>query len=483
MESSGKKDTRRRERRNEFKRDVVAGAVHASIRRIEARELGKGVHVAEEAKRLYPGQLRAQIDYFIDHMDMPAGIGRKRRLSNQSVRDYRTRANTVVTHMWDLNMHPTDLLSITSRQLERVFEELIGRGLSASYLANLNTTWRRIGIWLNKPDMCPPLKYLTDDIEKVTRSMHDRMPKDWDEDGRLAEELLQQLEEKCKYTACQLKLAGAFGLRVEEALSARPSEMIRQDSLYVIRGTKGGRPRMVPIETEKQRAVLAAAMELASTNRRGLVSRNVHLTLAQAKNYFYSIMREVGLTKKASGLVAHGLRHGYARDSYKALAGVESPGRGGPVIDKKKDNSVRQELAFRLGHSRTSIVAAYVPTHRGISMYRKKNINRLIELLDKDQVLVELSGKAGAKSVYVCGPHAEGSRMEKKEAVVIGLDVVAALDAAVQSAIADRVTSLLGCSMTVVVLVESIKSEVPRLELLGLVGKDSMPMAGAPIPK
>lgn len=62
MESNGKKDTRRRERRNEFKRDVVAGAVHASIRRIEARELGKGVHVAEEAKRLYPGQLRAQID-------------------------------------------------------------------------------------------------------------------------------------------------------------------------------------------------------------------------------------------------------------------------------------------------------------------------------------------------------------------------------------------------------------------------------------
>lgn len=479
METSGNKDERRRERMNEFKRDVVAGSVHASIRRIESKEMGKGVLAAQEAKRMYPGQLRAQIDYFIDHMDMAAGIGRKRRLSTQSVSDYRARSNTVVTHMWDLNMHPTDLLSITPRQMARVFEEMIERGLSASYLANLNTTWRRIGIWLNKPELCPPLKYLTDEKEKITRSMHDRMPKDWDEDPHLADELLQQVEEKCKYTAAQLKLAGAFGLRVEEALCAQPEKMIRSDSLYIIKGTKGGRPRMVPIETDKQRAVLAEALELASMNRRGLVAGKTHLTLRQAKNRFYTVMREVGVTRKETGLVAHGLRHGYARDSYKLLAGVESPVRGGPVIDKKKDSAVRQELAFRLGHSRKSIVAAYVPTHRGLTMYRAKNIKRLIEVLDKDRVLTELVKKAGAKAVYVCGPLAEGNRMEKNATVVIGIDAEQPLEMAVQSAVADRVTTLLGCNLTVVTMHASIKSDVPRLELLGLVENDDKPSSSS----
>ncbi|WP_342133515.1 tyrosine-type recombinase/integrase [Hydrogenophaga sp. OTU3427] len=477
-ESKDNKSLRMRERKNQYLKDAAAGEIHKTVRRVRERELGLGAELAEAARAAFPDQWKAQVDFVIDRMDMLAGIGRHRRMSFRSVKSYRERLKSVDGHMKRLNMRPGDLVSLTARQVERLFIELIAEGLSAKHLANLNTAVRRLCVWLNKPDLCPPLKYFTDDVSRITTSNYASRPKDWGLDTELAEELIKEVGEICVYTACHLRLAGAFGLRVEEALSAKPEEMIRYGSLHILAGTKGGRSRVVPIETDRQRMVLAEALELADSNPHGLIGPSRRRSMKQAKWHLYNVLKEVGLTKADKGLVAHGLRHGYAQECYKALTGTDTPVRGGLVLEKSQDKRVRKELAFRLGHSRTDIVSAYIGTHKGVSRFKSANIKRLIKVLDKDDVLMELAKRADARGVYVCAGHADGQQVEKRDTVTIGVDADQSKVWAVAREISWRVTDLLGCSLTAVAPLEAIGGNVARLELHGLVPVD--PSRAAP---
>lgn len=479
MEPKNLKNSRMRERKNQYLKDAAAGGLHKTVQRVKDRELGQGVELAEAARVSFPGQWKAQIDYLIYRSHMYAGIGRNRRMSLKSVKTYRERLKSLYGHMNRLNMQPGDLLSLTGRQVERVFLHLIEEGRSARYLSNLNTAVRRLCVWLNKPDACPPLKYFTDEKWRITSSTYATRPKDWDLDTDQLEEVIKKVSEVCVFTACHLKMSGAFGMRVEEALCAKPDEMIRYGSLHIVAGTKGGLSRIVPIETDRQREVLAEALELAGSNPYGLIGPARRVTLVQAKNRFYYVMERAGLTKDDKGIVAHGLRHSYARDVYRSIAGTDTPIRGGAVLSKEQDKVVRKELAFRLGHRRPSIVSAYVGTHRGLSIFKSANIKRLIQVLDKDPVLMELSKRVGAKGVYVCAGHAEGQEVGKMDTVTIGLDVDPSKVWSVQRLMAERVTELMGCRLTNISPMEAIGNDVPRLELLGLVGNDDNPSSSS----
>lgn len=456
-------------RKNEYRRDVQAGNLHTAVKRLAVREQGVGVDAAKRAIEAYPGQLLAQIDYLIDNIPMQAGIGRARRMGLQSIRTYRKRLKAGVTHMKKLNMRPESIMDITSKQIEKMFEHFFEEEKSASYLGSMNTIFRRFGVWLNKPELVPPLKYMTDDENLIKRTTAATSPKDWMMEDDEIDQVIESVAAICEVTAVQLKMARYFGLRVEEALCARPADMIRHGPLQVFDGTKGGRPRSVPIETEKHRSVLAEALELSQKNAKGILTANPKLTLKAATQRFYRTVRKAGINHKDMEVVAHGLRHGYAREAYIRLTGVEPPVRGGPRIDPALEEKTRKEIVERLGHSRDKITSAYIGSHLGMSRFKSKNIKKLIGLLDGDEVLVEQAREMGAIAVYVCGTAADGARIDKASSVVIGIDLGGALASEQFKAFGSRVKVLLDCEVVGVMANQSIDSAISRLELLGLV--------------
>jgi integrase len=165
-------------------------------------------------------------------------------------------------------------------------------------------------------------------------------------------------------------MALRYGLRVKEAIMCRPHvaevdgglQIIAADHfeprLKVERGTKGGRRRTVPIDSDAKRVALEAAKRLARF-------RDAHLgrpgrTLQQNHRRFYYVLGKFGITKDMLGVTAHGLRHQYANDRYEEYAGTPSPVRSGEPIGREADHQARLRVVEELGHARTTISNAYL---------------------------------------------------------------------------------------------------------------------------
>jgi integrase len=113
----------------------------------------------------------------------------------------------------------------------------------------------------------------------------------------------------------------------------------------------------VPINTPEQRALLDEAKAFAATKDSS--TSDPSRSLVQWKNHYYYILRSCGITRK-NGLTAHGLRHTYANNRYKELSGLDSPVRGGKLVNREDDRAARLQVAEELGHSRESITTHYL---------------------------------------------------------------------------------------------------------------------------
>ena len=88
------------------------------------------------------------------------------------------------------------------------------------------------------------------------------------------------------YVAMSLQLQAAFGLRREESIKFQPTYADRGDHI-ALKGswTKGGRPRIVPLTTPEQRAVLMAAHALHRTAPvQGVMWKPYHAALSEQGN-------------------------------------------------------------------------------------------------------------------------------------------------------------------------------------------------------
>jgi len=154
-----------------------------------------------------------------------------------------------------------------------------------------------------------------------------------------------------------LMLQSAFGLRREESLKFRPA-VADQESHIWLQGSwcKGGRPRAVPIRTNHQRTVLLEAHRIAG--RKSMIPDD--LTYRNHLNRFSYETRRIGLKG------VHCLRHAYAQDRFRELAGFPCPLAGGPVRSAmsydqlERDREARLTLAEELGHGRLSVTNQYL---------------------------------------------------------------------------------------------------------------------------
>jgi len=239
--------------------------------------------------------------------------------------------------------------------LAKAWEE---RGLAPSTLQNNLSIFRTFAEWIGKAGMIEAAeKYVS--VGAASRSSVNTEDKSWSARGVDAQAKIAEVTAQDARVGLQLELQAAFGLRAREAMQLRPHVADKGTYLAVNVGTKGGRDRVVPIDTPEKRALIErakgfAASKMASTS-------DPTKTLAQVKNHYYHVLRACGITQE-TGITSHGLRHEYANDRYQQLSGEASPVRGGDLAasDRDTDKAARLEVAEELGHSREAVTTYYL---------------------------------------------------------------------------------------------------------------------------
>ena len=258
---------------------------------------------------------------------------------------------------------------------KRLVEYWLEQGLQAGTIRQYVSYICSFCAWIGKPRMVPELEQFVPDPARVKRVYAAKEDRSWRSHGVDAKEKIAQMEAICPYVGMQVEMKVAYALRPKEAMMIRPHEAERNGCIAVTnvedprrygellaqleikRGTKGGRMRLVPIDTPEKRAVLEKAKRL--------VPKGAHLgvpgrSLAWNRRHFYTVCEKVGLTRKELGVTPYGARHQYAGDRYEQFAGEPPPVRGGKPIDRAVDKGARLRVARELGHSRESITGAYL---------------------------------------------------------------------------------------------------------------------------
>lgn len=161
----------------------------------------------------------------------------------------------------------------------------------------------------------------------------------------------------CDAVKLALQLQAAFGLRREEAIKFMPAYADRGDHIQLKpTWTKGGRPRSIPVQTERQRALLD---EVAAYTGSGSLIPPEKSYVQQLKTYEHQ-------TRKQGLINNHGLRHAYAQSRYKQLAGFDCGIAGGKypsemnAHEQALDHAARLTVSRELGHDRKSVVRHYL---------------------------------------------------------------------------------------------------------------------------
>jgi integrase len=233
------------------------------------------------------------------------------------------------------------------------------KGLSSSTIQNRISVFRVFAEWIGKVGMIRGSEHYVKDAKNVERHLVAQKDKTWSGQQKNLTDKLTPIQGQDTFVALQLELQRAFGLRMKEAALLKPHMADKGHYLAVNWGTKGGRDRVVAIQTDYQRDVLARAKALLPHPTQSMTP--VEYDFKQWKNHYYYICRQAGISRK-EGITSHGLRHERLNEIYKEMTGQESPIKGGVsnAVNPHLHQAARQEIAEVAGHSRESISGAYI---------------------------------------------------------------------------------------------------------------------------
>jgi len=257
--------------------------------------------------------------------------------------------------------------SLSMRHLDRLAAHWREKGLSPQTLNRRFSMLRVFCGWIGKRgivrDLC---EYYPDDPAVYKRSGIAKKNLAWQANNvdPLAEiEKAKGIDERL---ALFLSIQHHFAVRVKESIHLRPlhSTTDEHDVLEVFEGTKGGRPRLIRIETKEQREVVEWAKRVAMQNRNGTI-RWPNRNWKQAQDHFYYLMKKMGITRKDKGVTAHGLRHGDLQLEYTKHAGMRTPldGMDPKHVDVTAHRLACKRVSWKAGHAREDVGANYYSSH------------------------------------------------------------------------------------------------------------------------
>ena len=282
----------------------------------------------------------------------------KKVVSHATINDRNKFFGKLIRDLHALDYKLVELENIKPKHIQALVSFWERQNLSASSLQKRFSYLRLLCQWLGKPGMVgEPDQYLSNP-ERYQREYAAKRDKSWQGQNVDSNIVIARVEQKDARVALLLRLIFAFGLRVQEASLFRPQLDDLGDHIQVIAGTKGGRPRVVPIDNEVQRQVLQHVRQACVSTGRSLIPKT-H-TLKQWLRHVYYVLDTCGVTRK-HGIVAHGGRHDYANRVFEELTGEPSAVRGGSGknLSREQERSARLEVSARLGHARESISSAY----------------------------------------------------------------------------------------------------------------------------
>ena len=258
-----------------------------------------------------------------------------------------------------LKYHLNDVHEFKERHIRALANTWEARGLSASTIQNRISVFRTFAEWIGKRGMILGSEHYVKNPEKVKRHGVAQTDKTWSGQQKDLAELLTALNTDDPHVALQLELQRAFGLRMREAALLKVHAADKGTYLAVNWGTKGGRDRVIPIETDYQRDVLHRAKALITHKKHSLIPENYNFK--QWKNHYYYVCHQHGISRK-DGVTSHGLRHERLNEIYHNITGQLSPvkNQNHQKVNASLDQLARQEVAEVAGHSRLSIASAYV---------------------------------------------------------------------------------------------------------------------------
>lgn len=231
------------------------------------------------------------------------------------------------------------------------------KGLSASTIQNRISVFRVFAEWIGKTGMIRGSENYVKNSQCVERHLITNVDKTWSGQQKSLSEKLAFIQNRDKYVAIQLGLQRAFGLRMKEAALIKPHMADKGTYLAVNWGTKGGRDRVVPIQSDYQRDVLTRAKSILGNPGPSMTPKDFNFK--QWKNHYYYVCRQAGISRK-NGIISHGLRHERLNEIYHEMTGQLSPIKGGETAATHVHHVAYQEIAEVAGHSRESISGAYI---------------------------------------------------------------------------------------------------------------------------
>lgn len=372
------------------------------------KEAGLGLKVLARVQKLYPGDPLRQVSEFFADFVIPAATGRRRTVGIKTEEIYVVQMRVMVKQLSDLNMPLQNLGEFSPRHVAALTRHYESAGLSASSLQKKNTVLRRFGTWIGKPDMTPRLRDMVLDPSRAMRSYSAIESRAWSANGVDPQEIFEKMDLECPVAGLQLRIQHAFGLRPREVVMLKPAVADQGKNLFVTDGTKGGRARMVPIDTPRKRDLLEQAKEVARRNSRGVLSSKPSQSLRAALKHYRYLAEKVGLTKAKLGVTLHGLRHEFAGELFKQITGGEAPVNGGRIDDQDLVRQAMQITSEQLGHGRRHAGAAYLGSRRHLDYTQRKNLDWLLSRLENNPEVLAAVRACGPSSWWVVGPAAAG---------------------------------------------------------------------------
>lgn len=312
-----------------------------------------------QADKVLPASVQNALDRLLDRFGHQRADG-EGRCSVRTRHARRLVIRMAFAHLWINNFQVRTPEGLKSRHIDTLMRYWDALGVSASELHTRLSMLRTLAGWLGKPEIVGDM---TDYVskERAARSTIAKTNRSWEANGVEPAKVIEEAKLIDERMGAMLWMQHAFGLRVKEAIEIRPNRVLVDNgkAIEIFEGTKGGRLRRVPIETEYQQQALDYARQMAAKSNTGRLRWGT--TFRQAKDRYYTLAKRLGMTKRQLGVTAHGLRHSYAQAKYRRETGLPTPIEGGnpSAITREAHLIATLSTSHALGHGRPDVGPTY----------------------------------------------------------------------------------------------------------------------------